>query len=110
LRRRSAIAACFPTIRPACGPPSSLSPEKVTTSTPLATAARTRGSSSRPGQRRQAVRIEEARAEVEGARQIRFGRELRELARADFLGEALHAEVEVCTFMSSAVRGPSAAR
>ena len=42
--RQAAIAASLPSRIPACGPPSSLSPLNVTTSTPLPTASRTVGS------------------------------------------------------------------
>ena len=47
--RHASIAARVPTISPACGPPSSLSPEKQTTAQPAATERRTGGSSASSG-------------------------------------------------------------
>ena len=48
-RRMASIAAAVPTATPACGPPSSLSPLKVTTSAPAARLSRTAGSSANSG-------------------------------------------------------------
>ena len=46
--RHAAIAALVPSRIPACGPPSSLSPENATASTPLPSASRTVGSPASP--------------------------------------------------------------
>ena len=46
--RAASTAALVPTAMPACGPPSSLSPENVTRSAPVATVSATVGSSGRP--------------------------------------------------------------
>ena len=48
LRLIASTSARRPTMKPACGPPSSLSPEKVTRSAPSATASATVGSRGRP--------------------------------------------------------------
>ena len=84
---------CPPTI-PACGPPSSLSPEKQTTSAPAAMLSRAAGSSrEHVAQRVVAARRArpEPRSSISGS--PRRARELGELGQRGLLGEADRAEV-----------------
>ena len=85
-----AISSLRPTMKPACGPPSSLSPEKVTRSAPSATASATVGSCARS----EAREIDErAGAEIVHQRHAVLARERGELARRHLRREALDAVV-----------------
>jgi hypothetical protein len=103
-----ASAAAPPTMMPACGPPSSLSPEKHTTSSPAATASATLTAGGRPS----------ARCSAAGKRQPdpRSNIDSRPCARASAASSLAatssvnprSSKFERCTLSSSAVRGDSA--
>ena len=100
--RRAAIESSRPTIRPACGPPSSLSPLKATRSAPAATLSRTvgsRGASAGPQFRQRAA------AEVINELQAAFARQRRQRGEVGFGGEAGHAEIAGMDFQNRAGRG-----
>ena len=87
----AAMMARLPTMMPACGPPSSLSPLKVTTSAPAATISGTVGSlSPSPSARKIGER---ARPEIDHGDEVLAMRQLRELAHVDLGGEADDGEV-----------------
>ena len=62
--RAAATASARPTISPACGPPSSLSPQKQTSAAPAATERRTSGSSCSVDQRAGADVVDHRHAEL----------------------------------------------
>src|SRR5437667_444277 len=78
--RQASIAARVPSRIPACGPPSSLSPEKTTASTPLARA-------SALGARGREVQQEPAAQVVQAGGTVRM-RDACDLLRGDLGGEA----------------------
>ena len=86
LRSSASTRSFLPTINPACTPPSSLSPEKVTRSTPVASVARTVGSSGRPRTRE----VDQgAAAQVHAGGNLVLAADGRKLTRGHLAGEAL---------------------
>ena len=90
LRLRRAIRSRRPTMKPACGPPKSLSPENVTRSAPSCIASATVGSWARPKRREVDQR---AGAEIVDERHAALARERRKVAREHLGGEARDAIV-----------------
>src|SRR5262249_56042483 len=76
-------------MKPACGPPSSLSPEKVTRSAPSATASATVGSCATP-KRHRSTRVP---TKIVDKRHLAFVGQYREVARTHLFGEAFDAIV-----------------
>ena len=93
LRLIFAIKSPRPTMKPACGPPKSLSPEKVTMSAPSAIASATVGSCASPQRDKS---IKRPGAKIVDQRHAALARHRGEFARADFLGETLDTIVRAC--------------
>ena len=102
VRAAASIAARVPTIKPACGPPSSLSPEKQTTAQPAATERRTGGSSASSG----TPVGQRARADVVDHRHA----ERAQLLDLDLLDEPDRAEVRLVRAHHRAGLGPDRGR
>ena len=87
-RRQAAMASALPARMPACGPPSSLSPEKQTRSQPSRRASRASGSPASGG-----LVDQRTGADVVDQRERRAVGDLRERAHLDLAGEPEHAVV-----------------
>ena len=97
-RRSRSTRSARPATIPACGPPSSLSPEKQTRSAPAASEAAGVGSPSSVDER--------ARAEVVDERHVVAPRDGGELLDPRLLGEADHAEVRLVHAQEQRRLGP----
>ena len=97
-------AARVPTMRPHCGPPRSLSPEKSTRSAPAASPSATLGS---PADARRQARAEAPGADVVDHPEAASGR-ARQVGQGGLLGEADDPVVAGWTRRSAAVSGPMA--
>ena len=104
-RRQVAIASAPPARMPACGPPSSLSPEKQTRSQPSRSASRASGS---PASSSASSSAPEPTSKTSG-RPAAVG-DLRELAHADLAREAEHPVVGGVDAEDGARRGAERAR